>query len=212
MQAAFLNFKNDSDENILKDLGNNLKKGSIGIFPTDTVYGIGCNAFDEIAIKKLFELKSRNYSKPISVLISDSNMLYNLVEDISKEEQKLIDTFWPGALTIIFKKKHNISNLLTSNLDTIGIRMPNDKIALDLLNFSNIPLATTSANISGEDAGINVSDFYNCFNNKVDFIIDTGISDICKSSTVVQIIKGIPHILREGSITKEQIEEVLKKS
>ena len=187
-----------------------LSNGGIGIFPTDTVYGIGCSAFNETAINKLFELKTRDLSKPITVLISNSQMLNTLVANISKQEQKLIDAFWPGALTIIFKKNSMVSDLLTSNLNTIGIRMPNDKIALDLLNLSNMPLATTSANISGETAGISLSDFYNDFNNKVDFIINNGTSSIGKASTVVQVIDGIPHILREGSVTKEQIIDTLK--
>lgn len=209
MKTEYFDFKNNYNKDILNRLANNLQHGSIGIFPTDTVYGIGCNVFNEMAINKLYELKRRDYSKPITVLVSKSEMLDDLVENISPEEQRLIDNFWPGALTIIFKKKHTISNLLTANLDTIGIRMPNNKIALDLLNFSNRPLATTSANISGKDAGIDISDFYDNFNNKVDFIIDSGVSNIGKASTIVQIIDGIPHILREGSITKQQISKCL---
>lgn len=209
MKTEYFNFKKSTNSNILKDLGKNLQNGGIGIFPTDTVYGIGCNSFNENSIRKLFEIKHRNFSKPISVLISNQEMLNRLVEYISPEEQKLIDNFWPGALTIVFNKRNNISNLLTSNLNTIGIRMPNDKITLDLLNYSNVPLATTSANISGENSGTNIYDFYNKFNNKVDFIIDTGDSHIGKASTIVHLINGSPKILREGCISKEQIENVL---
>lgn len=209
MKTTFFDFKNDTNNNILKDLGKKLQNGGIGIFPTDTVYGIGCNAFDEISIQKLFEIKHRNFFKPISVLISNQEMLNSLVEYISPEEQKLIDNFWPGALTIIFRKRNNISNLLTSNLNTIGIRMPNNKITLDLLNYSNIPLATTSANISGENSGTNIYDFYNKFNNKVDFIIDNGDSHIGQASTIVQLINGSPKILREGCISEKQIINVL---
>lgn len=212
MKTLYLDCNNKTDFNKEIQISSAmLLSGELGIFPTDTVYGIGCNAFNEKAINKLFELKSRDYSKPITVLISNFDMLNNLVVNISKEEQKLIDTFWPGALTIIFNKKPEISNLLTSNLDTIGIRMPNNKIALDLLNYANIPLATTSANISGKSAGIQILDFYNTFNNKVDFIIDNGISDIKIASTVVQIINNKPHILREGSITKQEIIDALNK-
>lgn len=188
---------------------NILKNNGVGIFPTDTVYGIGCNAFSNEAIQKLFLFKERNYAKPINVLVSNKNMLNDLADSISSEEQKLIDAFWPGALTIIFHKKRGISDLLTSNLSTVGVRMPNNAVALKLLNQVGIPLATTSANLSGKSAGVNVSDFYNEFNNKVDFIIDDGKSAIGTASTIVQVIDGIPHILREGSITKEQIENAL---
>ena len=209
MKTTFFDFKNDTNNNILKDLGKKLQNGCIGIFPTDTVYGIGCNAFNENSIKKLFEIKHRNFSKPINVLISNQKMLNSVVEYILPEEQKLIDNFWPGALTIIFKKRNNISNLLTSNLNTIGIRMPNDKITLDLLSYSNIPLATTSANISGENSGTHIYDFYNNFNNKVDFILDNGDSHIGQASTIVQIINGSPKILREGCISNQQIRNAL---
>lgn len=203
-------FNSNSDINYIDNAANILKNGGIGIFPTDTVYGIGCSAFHDDSIEKLFLFKKRNYAKPINVLVSNKNMLNDLVDSISSEEQKLIDAFWPGALTIIFHKKRGISDLLTSNLSTIGIRMPNNAVALKLLNQVGIPLATTSANLSGKSAGINVSNFYDEFNSKVNFIIDDGKSTIGTASTIVQMIDGIPHILREGSITKEQIEKVLK--
>lgn len=209
MQTAFFDFKNGYEKNILNTLGYKLQNGAIGIFPTDTVYGIGCDAFNEKAIHRLFEYKQRDYSKPINVLISNFDMLNYFVEDISEKEKILINKFWPGALTIIFKKNNNVSNLLTAGLNTIGIRMPNNQIVLDLINYSNIPLATTSANLSGKDSGIKINDFYDLFNNKVDFIIDNGITSIKKASTVVQIINDKPHILREGSISKEQIEDAL---
>ena len=202
-------FNTKSDNNYIDYAAKKLKNSGIGIFPTDTVYGIGCNAFDEIAIKKLFEIKSRNYNKPINVLISDKKHLKELVNSISEKEQKLIDKFWPGALTIIFTKKESISNLLTSNLNTIGIRMPNNKTCLDLLNTTNFPLATTSANISNEEPGIKIADFYSTFKNKVDFILDDGVSDIKTASTIVQIIDNVPKILREGTITQKEIEDAL---
>ncbi len=207
MNTVLLNSK--TKDYSINYAADKLKAGGIGIFPTDTVYGIGCSAFNDKAIKKLFFLKERTYTKPINVLISRKDMLSDLVETISLEEQKLIDHFWPGALTIIFHKKKDISNLLTSNLSTIGIRIPNNSIALELLNQVNIPIATTSANISGKSAGINLSNFYDEFNHKVDFMIDDGNSYIGIASTIVQVIDGVPNILREGSITKEQIESAL---
>lgn len=211
MNTVYINCANENNLNEnLKLIANKLQAGSVGIFPTDTVYGIGCNALNDVAINNLFQLKDRDYSKPINILVPNVEMLKDLVDNISEEEQKLIDKFWPGALTIIFNKKHTVSNLLTANLNTVGIRMPNNKIALDLLNLANIPLATTSANISGENAGIKVSDFYNTFNGKIDFIIDTGTSNIKKASTIVQIVNGNPIILREGSISEKQIIDALK--
>ena len=197
METQYFDLKNNYQNNILHSLSIQLKHGGIGIFPTDTVYGIGCNAFDESAIQKLFQLKARDYSKPINVLISDIKMLNNLVANISKKEQKLIDKFWPGALTIIFHKKDTVSKFLTSNLDTIGIRMPNNPVCLELLKSFNNPIATTSANISNKKPAIQVSDIYDTFNNKVDFILDDGISNIKIASTIVQIVDDVPYILRK---------------
>lgn len=209
MKTSIYNFTKNYNNDIIHRLANRLKNGSVGIFPTDTVYGIACNAFNETSINKLFKLKSRDHSKPINVLISSLNMLDYLVENITIQEKKLIDTFWPGPLTIIFNKKPTVSNILTSNLNTVGIRMPNDKIALSLIKNSNVPLATTSVNISGHPPGTNINDFLHYFNDKVDFIIDNGETNIKHASTVVQIINKKPIILRQGSISEEEIYKTL---
>ena len=209
MKTETYDFTKKYHDTIIKKLGNDLKNGSIGIFPTDTVYGIGCNAFNEESILKIFNIKNRNYNKPINVLISDLEMLNLLVKNISNEEYKLIKAFWPGALTIIFNKENDISNLLTSNLNTIGVRIPNNNTAISLIKEANIPLATTSVNISGKPPGISSHDFIDCFTEKVDFIIDEGPTNLKYASTIVQIIDGKPIILRKGSITKKQIENIL---
>ena len=181
----------------LKSLSNILINGGVGIFPTDTVYGIGCNAFDDLAIKKLFDYKKRDLSKPINVLISNKKMLDKLVNNISDIEQKLMDSFWPGALTIVFKKNPNVSDLLTAGLDSIG----------DV----GLPLATSSANISNEPpiAYINENLIKN-FNNKVDFILDFGKIDTILPSTIVRVDDDKINILREGPISLNDILEVIK--
>lgn len=195
----------------LKSLSNILINGGVGIFPTDTVYGIGCNAFDDLAIKKLFDYKKRDLSKPINVLISNKKMLDKLVNNISDIEQKLMDSFWPGALTIVFKKNSNVSDLLTAGLDSIGVRMPNNQICLELIDNVGLPLATSSANISNEPpiAYINENLIKN-FNNKVDFILDFGKIDTILPSTIVRVDDDKINILREGPISLNDILEVIK--
>jgi len=195
----------------LKSLSNILSNGGVGIFPTDTVYGIGCNAFDDLAIKKLFDYKKRDLSKPINVLISNTLMLNKLVDNISDIEQKLINNFWPGALTIVFKKNPNVSNLLTAGLDSIGVRMPNNQICLELIDNVGLPLATSSANISNEPpiAYINENLIKN-FNNKVDFILDFGKIDTSIPSTIVRVDDDKINILREGPISLDDMLEVIK--
>ena len=195
----------------LKSLSNILINGGVGIFPTDTVYGIGCNAFDDLAIKKLFDYKKRDLSKPINVLISNKKMLDKLVNNISDIEQKLMDSFWPGALTIVFKKNPNVSDLLTAGLDSIGVRMPNNQICLELIDNVGLPLATSSANISNDPpiAYINENLIKN-FNNKVDFILDFGKIDTILPSTIVRVDDDKINILREGPISLNDILEVIK--
>ena len=183
-----------------------LKKGNVGIFPTDTVYGIGCDALNINALKKLYEVKKRDYNKPINILISDINMIYKFTKNINNIHKKLIENFWPGCLTIIFDKSELVPDLLTSNLDTIGLRMPGNKVCLDLINAFRSPIATSSANISEEGPSTRVTDsLINTFNNKVSFIINSGPSKICVPSTIVKVENNEIIILRKGSITKSDI-------
>lgn len=212
MESQYVDFTNTIDDCKLKQLAYALSTDKIGIFPTDTVYGLGCNAFSEKSITKLFNLKHRDSKKPITVLISNLKMLDELAIDISEMESKLIKAFWPGPLTIIFRKNPKISKLLTSNLDTIGIRMPDHEVALKLIQHSGTPIATTSANISDMPAATRFSDFSKDFNGKVDFIIDNGPSPIGSASTIIKIENNSLHILRKGSISEDMIKTVLERS
>lgn len=194
----------------LKETAQIIKNGGIAVFPTETVYGIGVNGLDENSIKKLFEAKKRPFNKPISLLVNNIEMIEKVSKNISKQEYALIKTFMPGPLTIILKKKDILPNILTADLDTVGIRIPANNIALDLIKYTGIPIATSSANISGEACYPNIEDIKNRFGNSVDYYLDGTTNSINLPSTIVQIIDGIPHILREGSISKEQIISVLK--
>lgn len=212
MNSHYLNFTKTFDNVKLSQASSALSAGKIGIFPTDTVYGIGCNAFLENSILKLFEFKNRTFDKPICVLISDLKMLDELAVNITDIEYKLIKAFWPGPLTIIFNKNPKVSKTLTSNLDTIGIRMPDHKITQKLIEYAKVPIATTSANISDMPAAINFSDISKHFDGKVDFIIDNGPSQIGIASTIVKIENNSLHILRKGSISEDMIKKVLERS
>lgn len=205
----YLDFKNNIDESDLKIVGQTIKNGGLVIFPTETVYGIGTNGLNENAIKNLYSVKKRNSDKPISLLVSSIDMVNKIAFDISDIEYKLMEHFFPGPFTIVLKKKDIVPDILTANKDTVGIRMPDCKIAQKLMEYAGCPIAAPSANITGKPSGTNVDTIINDFHNKVDFIIDNGEAKIGLASTIVQVIDGIPHILREGSITKEQILKVL---
>ena len=206
-----MNLKHNIDDVQLKKVANIIKQGGIAIFPTETVYGIGTNGLNEEAVKKLYEVKQRPLNKPISLLVNSIEMINKIANDITNLEYELIKKFFPGPLTIILKKKDIVPNILTSNSDTVGVRMPANKIALKLIEYSGVPIATPSANISGKPSGTNINDIMKDFKGKVDYFIDDGPSKMPISSTVVQVVNGIPNILREGIIKEEQIKEVCLK-
>lgn len=205
----YIDFKNNIDETKLEFVGKTIANGGIVIFPTETVYGIGTNGLNENAIKSLYSVKKRNLNKPISLLVSSIDMVNEIAYDISDVEYKLMDAFFPGPFTIILKKKNIISDILTAGKNTVGVRMPDCKITQKLIEYAGCPIAAPSANITGKPSGTKVDDFIEDFQDKVDYIIDNGNAKIGLSSTIIQVIDSVPHILREGSITKEQILKVL---
>ncbi|MBQ6323403.1 MAG: threonylcarbamoyl-AMP synthase [Bacilli bacterium] len=190
-------------EEKLKLIKETLDNDGIIIFPTDTVYGIGCNCYSEKALKKLFSFKNRPLSKPINVLTDSITKIELVSQNISEKERELINKYLPGDLTIILDKKENVPDLLTANLKTIGVRIPNHKVALEILKEYPYPLATTSVNLSGESPGIEVEDFIEEFKDKVDIIVDGGKSPIGVASTIVRIENNKINILREGNLKVE---------
>lgn len=184
-----------------------IKQGKIVVFPTETVYGIGTNGLDEKAIKKLYEVKKRPLNKPISLLVSNMEMVKSIAKDITELEYKIMEKFFPGPLTIILKKKDIVPDIVTAGQETVGVRMPSGQIARKLVELSGVPIATPSANISGQPSGTNLTEIKEHFKENVDFYIDGGNSELGISSTIVQVIDGKIKILRQGSITLEQIEK-----
>lgn len=185
-----------------------IKNGGLVLFPTETVYGIGANAFDDDAVKKIFVAKGRAQDNPLILHISDMKMLEEIARNISELEYKLMETFWPGPFTIILDKKSNIANEATCNGDTVGVRMPSNRIAYELIKRANVPIAAPSANISGKPSGTNIDDIIGELEDKVDYIINGGDSDIGLESTVVRVVNNEIKILRPGKITKEDMEKL----
>lgn len=202
-KTKVLNWKKGIKEKELQEVVKCLDEGGIIIFPTDTVYGIACNAYEEESIKEIFEMKHRDYTKPINVL-TDSVEKIKEIAKLSKKEQELVEKYMPGALTTILDKKESLPSILTANLDTVGVRIPNHEIALRILNSVNYPLATTSANSSGEKDGVKIEDFIEEFKGKVDYIIDGGPTKIQVASTIIRVEEEAIKILREGSIKIEE--------
>ena len=207
----YIDFRNEIDYKKLKEAANLIKSGKLVIFPTETVYGIGTNGLDENAIKRLYEAKRRPLSKPINLLVSDIKMIERVTKNISDMEYKLMKAFFPGPLTIILNKKDIVPDILTANGSTVGVRMPEGKIARELVKYADVPIAAPSANISGKLSGTNLQDIQKDFEKSVDCFIDGGESKFGIASTIVKVVNNIPHILRVGSISKEEIEKIAGK-
>ena len=210
LTEKYMDFKSNTNYTKLIEPAKIIKNGGIVVFPTETVYGIGANGLDENAVKKLYNIKQRPLNKPISLLVSNMDMVNQVAKDITELEYRLMEEFFPGPFTIILKKKEIVPDIVTANQDTVGIRMPAGEIARKLVEYANVPIATPSANISGKPSGTNFESVMRDFEGKVDFFIDGGKSELGISSTIVKVIDGVPHILRQGSITKEQIEKIAK--
>ena len=207
----YLDFKEKIDYTKLKEIARTIRQGGIAVFPTETVYGIGTNGLKENSVKRLYEVKQRPLNKPISLLVNGINMINEIAQEITDLEKALIKEFFPGPLTIILKKKDTVPNIVTANSNMVGVRMPSNEIALKLIEYTGVPIATPSANMSGKPSGTNMEDIMKDFEGKVDYFIDDGPSKIGISSTIVQVIDGVPHILRQGKITEEQIMNIYKK-
>lgn len=208
MKSQYINLKEKIEIEKLKEPARAIKEGKLVVFPTETVYGIGANALDENAVKNIFVAKGRAQDNPLIVHISNLEKLEELVLEIGEIEKKLIENFWPGPLTIVFKKKDIISNTITGGLDTVAVRMPSNDIAKQLIKYADVPIAAPSANVSGKPSGTLAEDIIEELDGKVEYIIDGGKVDIGLESTVVRVIDGEIHILRPGKISPEDMQKI----
>lgn len=201
--------KEEIDNSAILEISNALKKGKLVVFPTDTVYGIGTNAFDKDACERIYEVKGRPKYKPLIVLISNISMLKAMVDYISPVEQKLINTFWPGPLTIKFKKKDGVlPDIVSAGDEYIRVRLINEGILYKLIQTSGVPIVAPSANLSGSLTGTKIQNIVNELGGKVDYILDCGDIENDVVSTIVQVEEEKIIIIREGKIKKEELEEI----
>lgn len=188
-----------------------IKKGGLVAFPTETVYGLGANALNPIAVAKIFELKERPSFDPLIVHIASFDDIATLSSCSNEYVTRLAKHFWPGPLTIVLPKSSIVPDIVTSGLNTVGIRMPNNAIALELIKQSNCPIAAPSANKFGQLSPVKASHVKKQLPN-VDYILDGGNTTVGIESTVVSIEGNNCHLLRPGFITLEDIENALPKT
>lgn len=187
-----------------------IKRGDVVAFPTETVYGLGANALDEAAVKKIFEAKGRPADNPLIVHISSLDMMKTVAADIPAEAYKLAERFWAGPLTMVLKKSSSVPSVTSGGLDTVGIRFPSHPAAKRLIELSGVPIAAPSANLSGSPSPTTFKRVYEDMNGRVPMIINGGSCEFGVESTVISLDNGCARILRPGAVTKEMLEQVIK--
>ncbi len=193
-----------TEENI-KKAASVLKSGNLVAIPTETVYGLAANALDSEAIKKIFIAKGRPQDNPLIVHINSIGMLNSLTVNVPKLAYDLAYSFWPGPLTMVLQKANHIPLEVTAGLDTIGIRFPENKVALSVISESNLPLAAPSANISGSPSPTKASHVFSDLNGKIPLVIDGGESSVGLESTVISVKENSIKLLRPGAVTVDDL-------
>ena len=186
-----------------------LKAGDVIVMPTETVYGLAASAFDDAAVRHIYEVKGRPQDNPIIVHISDYIMLNDVAADISDEALLLAKRFWPGPLTMVLKKTDAVSPVVTCGGDTVAVRMPSHPVAASIISTSGLPLAAPSANISGKPSPTSAQHCIDDLTGKVSLIVDGGKCDVGVESTVISLVSDPPTVLRPGIISIDDIREVL---
>jgi len=196
-------------EKIITNAAEIVLQGGVIAYPTETFYGLGADVTNEEALRKIFEIKGRDFNNPISVIIGERNDAYSLISGSNSVAEKLMDIFWPGALTIIFRAAEKISPLLTAETGKIGIRLSSHEIARRVAQELGRPLTATSANISGKPECVTANDVLVQVGDKIDALIDAGKTEGKSASTIIDTTCVPPIILREGVISKKTIEEII---
>ena len=185
-----------------------LKNGGIVAIPTETVYGLAANCFDEKAVKNIFSAKGRPQDNPLIVHISDMDMLKEIAKDIPEIALKCAEKFWPGPFTMVLPKTDKIGDCISPNLNTVAVRMPENQVALEIINASGVPLAAPSANTSGSPSPTSAFHVEADLYGKIDAIVYSGECKVGVESTVVTFCENPPRLLRPGGITTEQLREI----
>lgn len=186
-----------------------LENNELVAIPTETVYGLAGNIYNESAIKKIFETKKRPFFNPLIVHIHNKNQLQEIAIEIPEKAQQLANTFWPGSLTLVLKKKSNIPDIITAGKDTVAVRIPNHKLTLDLLKSLQFPLAAPSANPFGSISPTTAKHVADYFPNDIQMVLDGGNCQNGIESTIIGFENEQPILYRLGSLSVEEIEAIV---
>lgn len=209
MNTKIVKTEAGNEDEVIREAGEILKSGGLVAFPTETVYGLGGDALKEDAARRIYSAKGRPSDNPLIVHIADIGALDELASEIPECAYKLAEAFWPGPLTMIFKKKDIVPYGTTGGLDTVAIRMPSHHVAHRLIKDSGVYIAAPSANLSGRPSPTRAEHVIEDMDGRIDMIIDGGAIEIGIESTIVDVTCEVPMILRPGYVTADMIKEVL---
>jgi len=193
----------------IKIAAEEIKKGNLVAFPTETVYGLGADVLNEKAVAKIFQAKGRPFNDPLIAHIADIKELYKLSKQVPPVALKLAKAFWPGPLTLVLKKSELVSGIVTAGLDTVAVRMPADNIALSLIREAKTPIAAPSANLFGRTSPTTAQHVADDLDGKIEMIIDGGKTKVGVESTVLDVTVEPVQVLRSGGISVEKLKEVI---
>lgn len=199
----------NTDKSGIAKAGEILKNGGVVAIPTETVYGLAANAYNENAIAKIFEAKGRPQDNPLIVHIATIDALREIAADIPESALLCAERFWPGPLTMVFKKTEKIPSCVSAGLQTVAVRMPSDETARQVILESGLPLAAPSANISGSPSPTSGQHVINDLDGKINAVLMGKECSVGVESTVVTLVGEHPVLLRPGGVTLEQLREVL---
>jgi len=198
-----------SENQVIHQAAEIISRGGIVAFPTETVYGLGADAFNPLAIARIFEVKKRPYFDPLIVHVADPTDVKKLVKGIPSNVKKLIERFWPGPLTIVLLKEEDIPDIVTAGLPTVAIRMPNHPMALSMIKESKCPIAAPSANPFGYLSPTTAEHVREQLGDQVDLILDGGPCPVGVESTILSFIEEEPRLLRPGGVPIEEVESII---
>ena len=207
--TQIIDMTDKQDFDALKKAADALAEGALVAIPTETVYGLGANAFIPESVREIFSVKGRPQDNPLIVHIDNLDMLSSVCEEVPDKALSVMEKFWPGPLTIIMKKHPSLPNEVTAGLDTVAVRMPSHKIARLFISLAGVPVVAPSANTSGRPSPTKCEHVSEDFNGKIPYIIDGGACDIGLESTVLDLTGERALILRPGAVSLEQLREVL---
>lgn len=193
----------------LKEVAEAVCEGALVAFPTETVYGLGCNPFNRDAVERLYEIKGRPRGRPLPLLISSLHQAEELASEISDAAMALMRNFFPGPLTLVLKRSERVPDEVCGYTDKVGIRYPKHNIPIALIVACGVPLATPSANLSGHISPTDAGEVMRQLGGQIDFVIDGGETKLGVESTVVDMTISPPRILRLGAIVPEEIEAAI---